>query len=125
MAISKLFSKMSIEKAEDIIYNNVDKLMARISKQFQHDGLSKMRVNFLAFTTTVVDDYCLQMSLKLLDQGKEQEAIAWHQTISSLTDMAPVARQWSWITPWALHMPYALIRLCSSRVARIVKFHQV
>lgn len=108
-----------------MIYNDVEKLMAWIGNQFQHDALAKMRANFLALTTNVVNDYCLQIPLKLLDQGKEQEAIDWHQTISSLTDMAPVARQWSWITPLALRMPYSLIKLCSFKVGRIVKFHKV
>lgn len=108
-----------------MIYENVEKFLARVDKQIQRDGSANMRPNLLALTTAIVDDYCLKSSMRLLDEDNEEKALDWHDTISSLTNMAPIARQWSWITPFAMSLPYSLIRICSPEVARIVAMHLV
>lgn len=79
--------------------------------------------SYLAFATDSVADYCLETSLKLLEN--EDKAIMWQDTVSSLANTAPLARQWSWITQFALSVPIWFLNLINPHLCRIVGLHQV
>ena len=68
-------------------------------------------------------DYCLETSLKLLES--EDKAALWQATISSLANTAPVARQWSWVTPLALEVPLWIVNAINSKLGRVVGLHRV
>ena len=79
--------------------------------------------SYLAFATDTVADYCLETSLKLLEN--EDKAVLWQDTISSLANTAPVARQWSWVTPLALEVPLWIVNGINPKLGRIVGLHRV
>lgn len=124
-AIADLFSKRNLQNAEPIIRGCVEKILQRVDMQIQRDGYAEMRLNFFAMTTTIVDDYCVGVGVNLLDEGNEGKAKEWFEAISAVTGKAPLARQWSWITPLALKAPLNLIRALSHGLGRIVEWHLV
>lgn len=94
-----------------------------MDQQIRRDGYAEMRMNYLAFTTDSVADYCLESSLKLLEN--EEKAVGWQETISALANTAPIARQWSWVTPLSLSLPVGLLEVLNPKLARIVGLHRV
>lgn len=89
------------------------------------DKFVDMRVMFLAFATIVINEHCIGSESELLKVHKPNVAQEWYQTISSLTHMAPLARQCSWAVPHALRLPSALARLLNPSLARIITLHKV
>jgi hypothetical protein len=87
------------------------------------DRCSQSHISYLAFTTDTVADYCLEKCLNLLHD--EQKALEWQETISALANTAPIARQWSWVTPLSLSMPVWLLNMADPKLARIVGLHKV
>lgn len=122
-AISGLFSKAAAAAEEPVIYDRVDFFLKRVDEQIKRDGYAEMRMNYLALTTDTIADYCLETSLHLLEN--EDKAIGWQETISALANTAPIARQWSWITPLSLSLPVGLLELVNPKLARIVGLHRV
>jgi len=121
-AISALFSKSQAIKEEPVIYNKVELLFKRLDEQIKRDGFAEMRMNYLAFATDTVADYCLETSLKLLEN--EDKAVLWQDTITSLANTAPLARQWSWVTPLALKVPLWIVNGVNLKLGRVVGLHR-
>jgi len=121
-AISALFSKAQATQEEPIIYDKLDLLIERVNTQIARDGFAEMRANYLAFTTDTVADYCLEKCLNLLHD--EKKALEWQETINALANTAPIARQWSWVTPLSLSMPVWLLNIGDPKLARIVGLHR-
>ncbi|KAL6866099.1 hypothetical protein ACO1O0_002199 [Amphichorda felina] len=121
-AISSIFSKAQAIQEEEAIYNRVDVLLKRIDDHIARDGFAELRMNFLAFTTDTITEYCLEESLRLMES--EERAVKWQETISSLANTTPIARNWSWVTPLALKVPVWLLNLINPNLGRIVGLHR-
>lgn len=124
-AVASVFSKKAILEAEHIIHECTEKFLRRVDMQIRQDGFAEMRLNLFALTTTIVDDYCVGLKMDLLDDGNETKAEEWFEGISAVTENAPLARQWSWITPLALSAPLWLVQALSPEFGRVVQWHQV
>ncbi|KAI0405460.1 putative cytochrome P450 [Xylaria palmicola] len=121
-AINPLFSKSGAAAAVPMIYEHTEKLLARIQTQISRDGFAEMRANFLAFATDNVSLYSTGKSRALLDD--EALATQWRKSIGNLAEWTLIARHFSWVIPFVLEMPMALIELVLPRFSRIVGLHR-
>ncbi|KAI0544236.1 putative flavonoid 3-hydroxylase [Xylaria curta] len=121
-AYNSLFSKINVSAASSLIYDNIDLLINRMDEQIVRDGSAEMRLNYLSFATDTVAHYCTGKTRGLLND--EQHAIAWQQTIVSLTESTLLGRHFPFFVPLILQLPLPLVRVLMAKSARFVSLHR-
>ncbi|CAG8949922.1 hypothetical protein HYFRA_00004252 [Hymenoscyphus fraxineus] len=121
-AISSMFSKRVVNNFEMEIIEKVNLLCKRMRDQLLNNGVAEMRTNFLALTTDTLCSYAFEESLDLLKN--EQKAINWQKTIKAVALLTPLARQFTWIIPFALKLPLRPLQFVVPDIARIVALHR-
>ncbi|KAH7305262.1 putative flavonoid 3-hydroxylase [Stachybotrys elegans] len=121
-AISPLFSTVSVARSETRIYDMVDILLNRISEQIRRDGWAELRLNYLAFTTDTLTDFCFTESMQLLQD--EKKAAGWKSTIQAIALLTPLIKQFTWVIPLALALPVRPLEIIIPDIARVVKLRR-
>ncbi|KAJ3498609.1 hypothetical protein NLG97_g985 [Lecanicillium saksenae] len=108
-ALNPFFSMGSIQQLESMISDKVQKLCNRLKESHQHDQVVSLTAACAALTMDIISAYAFGTEAANLD--KEDYAAEVLDSYTKLTEFAPIARQFRWVTklcltvmpPWIMH----------------------
>ncbi|KAL3473256.1 cytochrome P450 [Aspergillus californicus] len=108
-ALTRFFSKRSLQTLEPSIMAKVEKLSTRIDENFHREGKTiEAGVAFGAFTLDTITDYCFDQSFGCLE--KPDLAPEWRKTFWDMLESIPLLRNWTFFAEMFFWVPQIVVR---------------
>ena len=115
--MSSIFSKSAVATSVGMVYDHAEALLRAVNDQITRLGSAEMRMNFLAFATDTVSDYCFGTSTNYLED--EQLSANWIKTIHAVSSWTSWAKQFPGLIPFSLAIPHSIMEIFDPDLARI------